>query len=123
MRVCAQFSQRSTCPPSAAGVTPVDYAFMCVIADPSSQVRTDYHVYSVTRWSGEPALLGDEHVETAWFTFQEAARLSELALEEYRDLFNIHLFAAIRPPCEALLMLPQSPLPRSGLVQVILCDM
>jgi len=51
------------------------------------------HVYSVTRWRGEPAIANNEHTAIRWFGLEEAERLSNLAASQYRDLF-----ASLRKP-------------------------
>jgi len=46
-------------------------------------------MYAVTGWiGGEPRLVRDEHTQLEWFSLQEAARLEDLALPEYRPLFD-----------------------------------
>jgi hypothetical protein len=48
-----------------------------------------YHMYAVTAWDGgEPSLVGDEHTELRWLTSAGASDLPNLALAEYRPLFN-----------------------------------
>ena len=73
------------------GVTPRTFSFLTSIADPNTS-ETDpatYHMYAVTQWDGgEPILLGDEHTELGWFKPAVAIALSDLALEEYRPLFQ-----------------------------------
>jgi len=46
-------------------------------------------VYRVTRWDGgEPSIIGDEHSELTWKTFEAAAAMPGLALREYRKRFS-----------------------------------
>jgi 8-oxo-dGTP diphosphatase len=77
------------------GATPTMFTFLGTIADPNTP-RTDpasYHMYAVTAWSGgEPVLLGDEHTELRWFMPAAASDLPDLALDEYRLLFQELLF-------------------------------
>ena len=48
---------------------------------------TLYHLYAVTSWTGEPAILDDEHSELKWFALSEAMSVPDLALEDYRPMF------------------------------------
>ena len=48
-----------------------------------------YHMYRVTSWEGgEPVIIGDEHSELTWKTFDAAAAIPDLPLQEYRNLFT-----------------------------------
>lgn len=68
------------------GVTLLVYGLTATIDDPVSP-STRYHLYAVTRWSGEPTILDDEHSELKWITLSAASVLQELALEDYRVMF------------------------------------
>ena len=73
------------------GVTPIDFRFIRSIPDPNTATDdpATYHMYAVVAWEGgEPRILDDEHSELRWFTFEDAASLPDLALEEYRDLLR-----------------------------------
>ena len=72
-------------------VTPTSFALLGTIADPNTPATdpVTYHMYAVTAWDGgEPTLSGDEHSDFRWFTPVAASDLPDLALEEYRRLFN-----------------------------------
>ena len=45
-------------------------------------------VYACCNWCGEPQLLDDEHSEMRWFNPAQAMKLPDLALEEYRPVFE-----------------------------------
>ena len=40
------------------------------------------------RQGGQPNIIDDEHTELRWFTLEEAKALPDLALEDYRSLFD-----------------------------------
>ena len=70
-------------------VAPVIYSAVARIADPNTTSEPiTYHMYAVREWRGEPSIINDEHTELRWFTFEEAKALPDLALEDYRLLFN-----------------------------------
>jgi 8-oxo-dGTP diphosphatase len=49
----------------------------------------DFHVFLVRDWDGgEPSIRGEEHTELRWFPLAEAARLPDLAVPEYKQLFS-----------------------------------
>jgi len=73
------------------GITPTTYTHLSSIKDPNTPPSDPivYHMYRVTSWEGgEPAIIGNEHSELAWKTFGAAAAMSDLALQEYRNLFT-----------------------------------
>jgi 8-oxo-dGTP diphosphatase len=73
------------------GVTPTGTTYLASIRDPSPSPAdaATYHMYAVTGWiGGEPRLVGDEHTQLEWFSLQAAARFEDLALPEYRPLFD-----------------------------------
>jgi 8-oxo-dGTP diphosphatase len=48
-----------------------------------------YHMFVVEEWrGGEPAMRGSEHTELRWFSIEEACRLEDLALPQYREIFR-----------------------------------
>ena len=67
------------------GVTPVQFArLMSLTAE-----NIELHIYRVDVWvGGNPALLGDEHVELRWFSLEEASALPDLATGEYVGVFS-----------------------------------
>ena len=70
-------------------VAPVIYSAVARIADPNTTSEPiTYHMYAVREWSGEPCIINGEHTELRWFTFEEAKALPDLALEDYRLLFD-----------------------------------
>jgi ADP-ribose pyrophosphatase YjhB (NUDIX family) len=70
-------------------VTPMDYRVAGCIADPNSGEPVTYHMYAVADWEGDPHIIDDEHSELRWFSLEEAAGLTDLALKEYRALFEV----------------------------------
>ena len=50
--------------------------------------RATFHVYLVSDWSGEPTLQDGEHTELRWFPIEQAAALTNLALDEYSALLR-----------------------------------
>jgi len=81
------------------GVTPTDYKPLGTIRDPNVGAAdpVTYYLYKVTAWDGgEPTLVGDEHTELAWFARETAAALPDLALDEYRSLFDQLISAQVK---------------------------
>jgi 8-oxo-dGTP diphosphatase len=68
------------------GIVPITYDAIGTIPDPNAPAI--YHLYAVTRWDGMPTIQDEEHSELRWFAPSIAARLSDLALDEYRPLFE-----------------------------------
>jgi 8-oxo-dGTP pyrophosphatase MutT (NUDIX family) len=74
------------------GVTPREWREWAVLAAPAmgdeSARLLRVHLFLVTQWDGEPRnLLPDEHDAVAWFTVDDAAKLT-LAHAEYPRLFR-----------------------------------
>jgi 8-oxo-dGTP diphosphatase len=73
------------------GITLTTYTHLSSIKDPNTPPSDPivYHMYRVTSWEGgEPVIIGDEHSELTWKTFDAAAAIPDLALQEYRNLFT-----------------------------------
>jgi 8-oxo-dGTP diphosphatase len=73
------------------GVIPTGYTPLGTISDPNSEAAdpVTYHMYAITAWDGgEPTMVGDEHIELAWFAPEAAAALPDLALGDYRRVFS-----------------------------------
>jgi 8-oxo-dGTP pyrophosphatase MutT (NUDIX family) len=73
------------------GVTPRDLTKVTVILDFTEGLHgpARYHVYRVNAWDGgEPSLLNHEHTELRWFSLAEACTQPDLALPEYREVFQ-----------------------------------
>jgi len=71
------------------GITPTAYTHLGSIKDPNALASDPivYHMYRVTSWEGgEPSVIGDEHSELAWKSFDAAVAMPDLALQEYRNL-------------------------------------
>lgn len=68
------------------GIVPLTYSALGTITDPNAPAT--YHMFGVTSWQREPAILDDEHTELTWFTLADAASLPDLALEAYRPLLR-----------------------------------
>lgn len=70
------------------GIVPLSYNPISRISDPNATSEPIwYHLYAVTAWEGEPAIIDEEHLELRWFSLREANSLDDLALEEYRAVF------------------------------------
>ena len=70
-------------------VAPVTYSAVALIADPNTTSEPiTYHMYAVKEWSGQPNIIDDEHTELRWFILEEAKAIPDLALEDYRPLFD-----------------------------------
>lgn len=68
------------------GLTLHSFSFLTTIeiASPAAS----FHLFTVTAWSGHPAIRDREHTELRWFIPEEACVLDDLVLEEYRPLFH-----------------------------------
>jgi 8-oxo-dGTP diphosphatase len=70
-------------------VTPVHFVARGTIADPNEVADpATYHMFVVSAWAGEPRLIGDEHTMLRWIGFDAAAKMADLAMEEYRPLLH-----------------------------------
>lgn len=74
------------------GVTPTEWRIMAALSAPAMGDEAAHtlrlHLFVVTRWRGEPHnLLPDEHDALAWFTLEDATRLT-LAHADYPILFR-----------------------------------
>lgn len=69
------------------GIVPTSFGWRTRIADPNAPDSVVYHMAVVEAWTGEPALLGDEHTELRWHGLAAACSLPDLALPDYRSLF------------------------------------
>ena len=79
------------------GIVPLAYHLISRISDPNATAEAIYyHLYAVTAWSGEPAIVDEEHSELRWFALCEANSLTDLALEQYRGVFA-ELMARLAP--------------------------
>lgn len=78
------------------GIVPTDYELLAVLTDPCNQRPARYHMFSITRWAGQPELRGDEHSKMTWLSFAHAMRLPDLALEAYRPIFEACATTAMR---------------------------
>ena len=70
------------------GIAPTSFGWRTRIVDPSAADSVIYHIAIVEAWTGEPALLGEEHTELRWHGLAAACSLPDLALPDYRTLFN-----------------------------------
>jgi 8-oxo-dGTP diphosphatase len=71
------------------GITPDAHQRVSKIVDTSPHARgiATYHMFAITRWSGEPSMCNQEHTALQWFTVAEACREPDLAMQEYREVF------------------------------------
>ncbi len=69
------------------GLTPTGYRLIeTIVADSGPAIC---HMFVVTEWrGGEPAMRGSEHSALRWFAIAEACREPDLALPEYRRIFQ-----------------------------------
>lgn len=71
------------------GIAAMDHRPVGSIPDPNARDEdVVYHLYVVTRWTGEPRIMDDEHTEMRWLTKRSALALEDLALVEYRALIE-----------------------------------
>lgn len=73
------------------GIDPVSIRPAGVVEDQVAHLSGTlrYHMFIVDEWSGgEPRMTNAEHTRLAWFTPDEAAALTDLAVASYRDLFR-----------------------------------
>lgn len=68
------------------GIVPLTHDALGTIPDPNAPAT--YRLYAVTHWQGEAAIQDEEHSELRWLAPSTAARLPDLALEEYRPLLE-----------------------------------
>lgn len=77
------------------GVTIRDFIRLGIIVEhrPAFGGPAEFHIYLVTRWDGQIAMLGDEHTELRWFAVHEACDLKDFAESGYqpfiRDLCRV----------------------------------
>ena len=71
-------------------VTPTQLRYFTSIRDPNASPAdpATYHIYAITGWFGELRLIGAEHSELRWLSLREAGGLPDLALAEYKLLFD-----------------------------------
>ena len=72
-------------------IVPTEYLLLDVIDDPNAPNEDSirYHMFLVTDWDpDEPVIANDEHAEMAWLRAGHALALRDLALLEYRDIFQ-----------------------------------
>src|SRR5260370_35950569 len=73
------------------GLTPRVFRKVGTIKEPNPLVngKAIYHMYAVSDWDGgEPKMLGGEHSEIRWFGVNFACGLPDLAMEEYKAIFQ-----------------------------------
>jgi 8-oxo-dGTP diphosphatase len=73
------------------GVTATSWQELDTLREPAANGEPDtlnLHIFAVSNWEGEPSnILPEEHDEIAWFTAEEASKLT-LALDAYPILFR-----------------------------------
>lgn len=70
-------------------VVPLTFEPLMQIPDPNALEPITYHMYLVRDWQGVPKIVDAEHSELRWLSVEKARSLDGLALEEYRDLFDV----------------------------------
>jgi 8-oxo-dGTP diphosphatase len=73
------------------GLTPRSFRELAVLSDPEKMAEpvSRYYIHVVEDWEGgEPSMLGHEHTELRWFSIAEACAQPDLALPDYRTLFQ-----------------------------------
>lgn len=68
------------------GVVPTEWANLTALEHAPRSIT--FHMFAVTGWTGEPALLGEEHTELRWIEPAAAIGLPDLALEAYHQMFE-----------------------------------
>ena len=71
-------------------VTPIEFVELATLSEIQPALNGDatYHIFLVTRWSGDPAMRGDEHSEIRWFSISEATNVT-LAHPGYVDILRL----------------------------------
>jgi 8-oxo-dGTP diphosphatase len=72
------------------GVDAEDFSFLTRLSDPNFIASpVVYHMFLVTRWTGVPQIVNDEHTDLRWFTIDDAQNLNDLVFQEYRHIFEM----------------------------------
>jgi 8-oxo-dGTP diphosphatase len=70
------------------GIVPLNYYKISQISDPNTITEIIYyHLYVVTKWSGAPTIINNEHSELLWLPLWLASSKTDTALEQYRPVF------------------------------------
>lgn len=80
------------------GVTPLTYRlFDYIVVLGAEGERTEFHLFVVSHWAGEPEILDAEHTELRWVPLLQAAQLEDLALDASPSLFRaLHIACRAR---------------------------
>ena len=71
------------------GVIPEQFQKIAKISHhPSPDHAYDFHVFTVTKWQGNPMIRDDEHSRLLWMPLEEAIANEELALQAYVPLLE-----------------------------------
>ena len=71
------------------GVTVTDLHRLKPIDISNASGPVIFHMFAAWQWEGgEPSPRGDEHSKLRWFDVEQACRLDDLALDEYRASFR-----------------------------------
>ena len=72
------------------GVRPLSERCIAKLSAEADSRNADvvFHIFAIEAWTGEPANLGNEHDQLAWFSLDEAKAIINLALEAYREVFD-----------------------------------
>lgn len=72
------------------GIVPLEVVPAGVVEDfsPHARGHAAYHMFAVLSWLGEAAIRNREHTEIRWFSLAEACAQQDLALSDYRDVFE-----------------------------------
>jgi mutator protein MutT len=71
------------------GVVPSAWARLTHLTFADPEGLTDFTLYRIDAWSGEPSPCNHEHTELGWFTIDEACRLPNLASQQYLPVFDL----------------------------------
>lgn len=72
------------------GIVPLNPVLFQTLEDRhiSAAAPPRYHMHLVQDWQGDPHMKNHEHTLLKWFTQEQACALPDLALPEYRALFE-----------------------------------
>ena len=71
------------------GLRPTSFELIeTIFEEDDRKEKTPFHIYAVSGWTGKEAqLLGDEHSELGWFSWEQVRDLA-IALEGYRPIIG-----------------------------------
>lgn len=71
------------------GVIPEQFQRVAQISHhPAPDHAYKFHIFTVTKWQGNPMIRDNEHSQLLWMSLEEAIKNEELALQAYVPLFE-----------------------------------